>query len=300
LYRDINAAFAAQWKLRTGEEIDIEQSHGGSGKQARSVIEGLEADVVTLALAFDIDAIAERSGLIHPGWESKLPNGGVPFTSTVVFLVRRGNPKGIHDWSDLVRPGVSVITPNPKSSGGARWNHLAAWGYALRASGDERRARAFLAALYRNVPVLDSGARAAAATFAQRGIGDVLLSWESEAGMALREIGREKLEIVVPPSSILAEPPVALVDGVADARGTRSLAQAYLQFLYTDEAQAIGARHFFRPTRNSAVERASVDYPALTFFTLHDVAGDWRQAHAAHFAEGGLFDQIYNPTGASY
>jgi sulfate transport system substrate-binding protein len=299
LYREINAAFAAHWKQKTGEDLEIEQSHGGSGKQARSVIDGLEADVVTLALAYDIDAIVRRSGLITSDWAERLPYRSVPFTSTIVFVVRRGNPKGIRDWADLVRPGIAVITPNPKSSGGARWNHLAAWGYALRTHGEDAAARRFMHDLYRNVPVLDSGARAATATFAQRGIGDVLLSWESEALMAVRELGEGKLEIIVPPSSILAEPPVAVVDKVVSARGTATAAQAYLKFLYTEEAQTIAARHFFRPRSGEAMARSGVKYPAVSLFTVEEIAGDWQRAHAEHFADGALFDRIYDPSGQS-
>jgi sulfate transport system substrate-binding protein len=298
LYQDINTVFAGKWKRERGEQIDIEQAHGGSGKQARSVIDGLEADVVTLALAYDIDAIAQRSGLIAADWRERLPHGSSPFTSTIVFLVRKGNPKGIRDWEDLVRPGVGVITPNPKTSGGARWNHLAAWGYALRKSGgDEAQARDFIAALYRNVPVLDSGARAATTTFAQRGIGDVLLSWENEAMMAVREFGKGKFEIVVPSVSILAETPVAVVDGCVDRRGTRSLAEEYVRFLYTDHAQEIAAKHYFRPRSDEAATRSGVSFPALQLFTVEEVAGGWQKAHDTHFGENALFDQIYAPSG---
>lgn len=290
LYEEINVAFATKWKHDTGEEIRFQQSHGGSGKQARSVIEGLEADVVTLALAFDIDAIAARSRMIPADWRNRLPDGSTPFTSTIVFVVRSGNPKGIRDWDDLIRPGVSVITPNPKTSGGARWNHMAAWGYALRrAGGDEDQARAWMRALYRNVPVLDSGARGATTTFAQRGIGDVLLSWETEAHIAVREFGAGRLQIVTPSVSILAEPPVAVVDGMVDRRGSRHLAESFLRFLYTDEAQAIAARHFFRP--RSASRQG--------LFTIDEIAGGWHRAHMVHFAEGGLFDQIYQPSSQS-
>ena len=296
LYQEINAAFSAQWKRKTGEDLVVEQSHGGSGKQARSVIDGLEADVVTLALAYDVDAIAERGRLIAPDWRERLPNGSVPFTSTIVFVVRAGNPKAIRDWDDLIRLGVSVITPNPKTSGGARWNHLAAWGYALRKSGNPEQARSFVGALYRNVPLLDSGARAATTTFAQRGMGDVLLSWESEAMMAVREFGRGKLEIVVPRASIQAEPPVAVVDAVVERRGTRRLAEEYLRFLYSEPAQAIAARHFFRPRSAAAAAGSATRFPAIELFTVEQVAGGWRRAHRAHFADNALFDQIYKPS----
>jgi sulfate/thiosulfate transport system substrate-binding protein len=300
LYQEINAAFSEQWKRDTGETVTIEQSHGGSGKQARSVIEGLEADVVTLALAYDIDAIVERGRLIAPDWRTRLPNGSTPYTSTIVFLVRKGNPKGIRDWDDLVKPAVSVITPNPKTSGGARWNHLAAWGYALRRSGgNEAQAREFIAAMYRNVPVLDSGARAATTTFAQRGIGDVFLSWENEALMAIREFGSDKVEIVVPSISILAEPPVAVVDAVVARRGTRQLAEAYLRFLYTEPGQEIAAKHFFRPRSTEAAVKSGQNFPDLTLFTIDEIAGGWRKAHEAHFADNALFDQIYNPSAHS-
>jgi sulfate transport system substrate-binding protein len=296
LYEDINQAFAAKWKRETGENLTVEQSHGGSGKQARSVIEGLEADVVTLALAWDIDAIAQR-GLIAPDWQRRHPDGSAPFTSTIVFLVRKGNPKGIRDWGDLTRPGTAVITPNPKTSGGARWNHLAAWGYAMRKSaGNQTRAREFLAALYRNVPVLDSGARAATTTFVQREIGDVLLSWENEALMAVREFGPDRVRIVVPSVSILAEPPVAVVDAVVDQRGTRRLAEQYLQFLYTETAQEIAARHFFRPRSAQALGKAAQPFAAIELFTVEEIAGGWRKAHREHFADNGLFDQIYSPS----
>jgi sulfate/thiosulfate transport system substrate-binding protein len=297
LYQEINSAFAEKWKRETGETVTIEQSHGGSGKQARSVIDGLEADVVTLALAYDIDAIVERGKLIAPDWRNRLPNGSAPYTSTIVFLVRKGNPKGIKDWDDLIKPGISVITPNPKTSGGARWNHLGAWGYALRKfGGNEERAREFVGALYRNVPVLDSGARAATTTFAQREIGDVLLSWENEAFLALREFGAGKLEIVVPSISILAEPPVAVVDAVVERHGTRRLAEEYLRFLYTEPAQEIAAKHFFRPRSAQALTKSGRKFPDLDLFTVDEVAGGWRKAHETHFADNALFDQIYRPS----
>ena len=298
LYQDINAAFIEKWKRYTGETVDIEQAHGGSGKQARSVIDGLEADVVTLALAYDIDAIVERGRrLIAPDWRNRLPSGSAPWTSTIVFLVREGNPKAIRDWDDLARPGIEVITPNPKTSGGARWNHLAAWGYAMRRySGNQEQARNFVAAMYRNVPVLDSGARGATTTFAQRGIGDVLVSWENEALMAVREFGPDKLEIVTPSVSVLAEPPVAVVDAVVDRRGTRKLAEEYLRFLYTEQAQDIAARHFFRPRSVQALAKADPKFPAIELFTVDESAGGWRRAHAVHFADNALFDRIYTPS----
>ena len=296
-YEEVNDAFVREWKAKTGEEIAIEQSHGGSGKQARSVMDGMRADVVSLALAFDIDAIAGRGELIDPGWRGRLPEGSAPYTSTIVFMVRPGNPKGIRDWADLVRPGVEVVTPNPKTSGGARWNYLAAWGQALRRTGgDEAAARAYLARLYANVAVLDSGARAATATFVQRGIGDVLLTWENEARMALGRLGPGLCEIVTPGESILAEPPVAVVDAVVDRRGTRAVAEAYLRFLYTEKGQQLAAKHHFRPRSGKAP--AGVRFPALELFTVEEAAGGWQKAHAAHFADGALFDRIYAPGGA--
>jgi len=292
LYADVNTAFAAHWKAKTGQTVTVEQSHAGSGKQARSVIDGNDADVVTLALAPDIDQIA-KAGLIDPAWQARLPHQSAPYTSTVVFLVRKGNPKGIHDWSDLVKPGVAVITPNPRTSGGARWNYLAAWGYALEQNGkDEAKAREFVAALYKNVPVLDSGARGATTTFVERKIGDVLLAWENEALLALEKQG-DALELVVPPASILAEPPVAVVDKVVDRRGTRALATAYLEFLYTPEGQAIAAEHHFRPRDASAAPAGA--FAQLRLFTVDEVAGGWTKAQAAHFVDGATFDQIYVP-----
>jgi len=299
-YEEINAAFGARWRAETGQRIAFEQSHGGSGKQARAVIDGLQADVVTLALGYDIDAIVERGQLIERAWRTRLPHGSAPYTSTVVFLVRAGNPKGIRDWDDLARPGVAVIAPNPKTSGGARWNHLAAWTWALRKSGgDESRARRFLAALYRNVPVLDSGARAATTTFAQRELGDALITWESEARMAVREFSERKLEIVTPTISILAEPPVAVVDAVVDRRGTRRLAEAYLKFLYTETAQEIAARHFLRPRSAQVLERYRAVFPKLELVTVEQVAGGWPKTHTTHFADRALFDQVYQPAGSS-
>jgi sulfate transport system substrate-binding protein len=295
LYQGVNAAFARQWKAQTGDDVTIRQSHGGSGKQARSVIDGLEADVVTLALGYDIDAIAQRK-LIAPDWQKRLPHNASPYTSTIVFLVRKGNPKGIHDWNDLVKPGVSVITPNPKTSGGARWNHLAAWGYALKQpGGNEASAKDFLGRLYRNVPVLDSGARGATTTFVERGIGDVLIAWENEAILAIRELGPDKVELVAPSQSILAEPPVAVVDRNVDKHGTRRAAEAYLQFLYSDEGQEIIAKNHYRPASEKAAAKYAAQFPKLKLFTLAEVAGDWASAQKTHFADGGIFDQLYQP-----
>lgn len=295
LYQDFNQAFARYWKAKTGDNVTVKQSHGGSGKQARSVIDGLSADVVTLALAYDIDAISER-GLIAHNWQQRLTHRSTPYASTIVFLVRKGNPKQIRDWADLVKPGVSVITPNPKTSGGARWNHLAAYGYALRLpGGSEATARDYLAKLYRNVPVLDSGARGATTTFTERGIGDVLLAWENEALLAVKELGPDKFEIVAPSVSILAEPPVAVVDKVADKRGTRAVAEAYLQYLYSAEGQQIAAKHYYRPVVEPYARQHAGQFPAIKLFTIDEVAGGWTKAQKAHFADGGVFDQIYLP-----
>jgi sulfate/thiosulfate-binding protein len=295
LYQDFNAAFARQWKAKTGDSVTTKQSHGGSGKQARSVIDGLDADVVTLALASDVDAISER-GLLAHDWQKRLPHNAAPYTSTIVFLVRKGNPKGIKDWGDLVKPGVAVITPNPKTSGGARWNHLAAWGYALRQPGaTEASARDFIGKLYRNVPVLDSGARGATTTFVERGIGDVLIAWENEAFLAIKELGPDKVEIVAPSVSILAEPPVSVVDKVVDKRGTRKVAQAYLEYLYSDEGQEIAAKHYYRPAVDKFAKKYAAQFPKLKLFTIDEVAGGWTKAQKAHFADGGVFDQIYQP-----
>jgi sulfate/thiosulfate-binding protein len=295
LYQDINPAFAKLWKAKTGDTVTIKQSHGGSGKQGRSVIDGLNADVVTLALAYDIDAIAER-GVIAKDWQKRLQHNSTPYSSTIVFLVRKGNPKGIKDWNDLVKPGVAVITPNPKTSGGARWNHLAAWGYALKQpGGSEASAKEFLGKLYKNVPVLDSGARGSTVTFVERGIGDVLIAWENEAYLAIKELGPEKVDIVVPSVSILAEPPVAVVDKVVDKRGTRKLAEAYLQFLYTDEAQDMIAKNYYRPTVEKAAKKYASQFPKVKLFTIDEVAGGWTRAQKTHFADGGIFDQIYQP-----
>ncbi|MFL6711285.1 MAG: sulfate ABC transporter substrate-binding protein [Massilia sp.] len=295
LYQDFNGAFARQWKAKTGDNLMVKQSHGGSGKQARSVIDGLEADVVTLALASDIDAISER-GLVAKDWQKRLQHNSAPYTSTIVFLVRKGNPKGIKDWNDLIKPGVSVITPNPKTSGGARWNHLAAWGYALRQpGGSEATARDFIGKLYHNVPVLDSGARGATTTFVERGIGDVLIAWENEAFLAIKELGPDKVEIVAPSVSILAEPPVAVVDKVADKRGTRKVAEAYLQYLYSDEGQDIIAKHYYRPAVPKFATKYAAQFPKVKLFTIDEVAGGWTKAQKAHFADGGVFDQVYQP-----
>jgi sulfate transport system substrate-binding protein len=293
LYQEVNTAFAARWKEKTGKSITIQQSHGGSGKQARAVIDGLEADVVTLALAYDVDAIA-RAGLIQPGWQKRLPQNASPYTSTIVFLVRKGNPKGIRDWGDLVRPGVAVITPNPKTSGGARWNYLAAWAWAQRQpGGSDAKAKDFVGRLFRNVPVLDTGARGSTNTFVQRGIGDVLLAWENEAFLAVKELGRDKVEVVVPTLSILAEPPVAVVDKVVDRKGTRAAAQAYLEFLYTPEGQALAAKHYYRPRSKAALAQAPVAFAPVKLVTVDEAFGGWEKAHAAHFADGASFDQVY-------
>src|SRR5690606_25500029 len=297
LYQAYNQAFARYWQDKTGDHVTIRQSHGGSGKQARSVIDGLRADVVTLALAPDIDAIAER-GSIRPDWQQQLPLNSAPYTSTIVFLVRKGNPKHIRDWDDLIKPGIQVITPNPKTSGGARWNYLAAWGYALRQhGGDEAKAREFVGRLYRQVPVLDSGARGSTTTFVERGIGDVLLAWENEAFLAIEELGPDKVDIVVPSVSILAEPPVAVVDKVVDAQGTRSVAQAYLEYLYSEAGQEIAAQNHYRPTLPAVAERHAQQFPQLSLFKITDVAPSWAEAQKTHFGDGGVFDQIYKPSG---
>ncbi len=296
LYEDFNTNFAKHWKARTGQEVTINQSHGGSGKQARAVIDGLEADVVTLGLAYDIDAIAEKAQLLPQDWQKRLPNNSCPYTSTIVFLVRKGNPKGIRDWDDLVKPGVAVIAANPKTSGGARWNYLGAWGYALkRSGGDEAKARDFVARLYKNVPVLDSGARGSTTTFVERGIGDVLIGWESEALTALKQFGPSRLELVAPSQSILAEPPVAVVDKVVDRRGTRALARAYLEYLYTEPGQEIVARNFYRPRLAAVAARYRTQFPSIQMFTVDEIFGGWRNAQKIHFADGGIFDQLYQP-----
>ncbi len=295
LYQEYNKAFAEHWKKETGDDVRIRASHGGSGKQARSVIDGLDADVVTLALASDIDAIAER-GSIKQEWQKQFAHNSAPYTSTIVFLVRKGNPKNILDWDDLLKPGVEVITPNPKTSGGARWNYLAAWGYALRKpDGNEDKAKAFVTQLFKNVPVLDSGARGSTTTFVEREIGDVLLAWENEALLAIRELGPEKVEIIAPSVSILAEPPVAIVDKVVDRKGTRKVAEAYLQYLYSDEGQTIAGKHYYRPISEDIAKQFADQYPKLNLFTIEDVAGGWDKAQKEHFGDGGIFDQIYLP-----
>lgn len=296
LYQDFNREFATYWKAKTGQDVRIRQSHGGSGKQARSVIDGLEADVVTLALAYDIDQIAEKGGTLPVSWQTRLPNNSSPYTSTIVLLVRKGNPKGIRDWGDLARQGVSVITPNPKTSGGARWNYLAAWAWALRQpGGSDATAKDFVGKLYKNVPVLDAGARGATTTFVERGIGDVLIAWENEALLAIKELGPGKFEVVAPSISILAEPPVSVVDKVAGKHGTTAVAQAYLEYLYTEAGQEIAARHFYRPRLASVAAKYQAQFPKVTLLTIDDVFGGWKKAHAAHFADGALFDQIYQP-----
>lgn len=293
LYQAVNAAFAAEWQKNTGEKISIKASHGGSGKQARAVIDGLDADVVTLALAYDIDAIAEKSGLLPVDWQKRLPGNSTPYTSTIVFLVRKGNPKNIKDWDDLVRDGISVITPNPKTSGGARWNYLAAWGYALRKYGSDDKAKEFVAKVYKNVPVLDVGARGSTTTFVLRGIGDVLLAWENEAFLSIKELGKDKVEIVVPSISILAEPPVAVVDKIAQKHGTQKLAKAYLEFLYSLEGQEIGARNFYRPQSPEVLVRHKNIFPAIDLLSIDKDFGGWKKAQGRHFTDNGIFDQIY-------
>lgn len=293
-YREFNTAFAADWQQKKGQKVAIETSHGGSGKQARAVIDGLEADVVTLALAYDVDSIAQRARLFPANWQSRLPENSAPYTSTIVFLVRKGNPKKIKDWVDLVKPGISVITPNPKTSGGARWNYLAAWAYGLKIfKGDEAKTRNFVKALFRNVPVLDTGARGATTTFVQRGIGDVLLAWENEAFLSIEELGPDKFDIVVPSLSILAEPPVALVDKNVDKHGTREVAQAYLQFLYSPTGQRLAAKHYYRPRHPEFAAKEDVArFPKVELVTIDKVFGSWAKAQATHFADGGVFDQI--------
>jgi sulfate/thiosulfate transport system substrate-binding protein len=296
LYEDFNKQFAAYWKNKTGQDVTIRQSHGGSGKQARSVIDGLEADVVTLALAYDIDQIAEKAGTLPADWQKRLPDNSSPYTSTIVLLVRKGNPKGIHDWGDLAKPGVSVITPNPKTSGGARWNYLAAWAWALRQpGGNEAKAKDFVSRVYKNVPVLDAGARGSTTTFVERGIGDVLIAWENEALLAIKELGPGKFEVVAPSISILAEPPVAVVDKVAGKHGTTEVARAYLEYLYTAEGQEIAARHFYRPRMPTVAAKYASQFPKVTLVTVDEVFGGWKKAQATHFADGAFFDQIYQP-----
>lgn len=293
LYQEFNAAFAKHWQAKTGDSINFRQSHGGSGKQARAIADGLEADVATLALAYDIDQLHEKGKLIPADWQKRLPNNSAPYTSTIVFLVRKGNPKNIKDWNDLIKPGVSVITPNPKTSGGARWNYLAAWAYALKQNNnDEAKARDFVGKLYKNVPVLDSGARGSTTTFVERGIGDVLLAWENEAFLAQKELGHDKVDLVVPSLSILAEPPVTVVDKVVDKRKTRKVAEAYLQYLYTDEGQEIAAKNYYRPRSRNIAKKYEKQFPRVQLVTIDDFGG-WQKAQKTHFADGGVFDQIY-------
>ncbi len=293
LYEEVNAAFAKHWKEKTGQTVTINQSHGGSGKQARAVIDGLDADVVTLALSYDIDALYSKAGLIPKGWQSRLPHNSAPYTSTIVFLVKKGNPKGIKDWDDLIKPGISVITPNPKTSGGARWNYLAAWGYALKKSnGDEIKAREFVSRLYQNVAVLDTGARSSTTTFVERGIGDVLLAWENEAFLAVSELGKDSFEMVAPSVSILAEPPVAVVDKIAQKHGTQAVAKAYLEYLYTAAGQELIAGHFYRPRSEAVLAKYKDRFPEIELFTIENFGG-WQRAQEKHFNDGGIFDQIY-------
>jgi len=312
-YKEFNEAFAADWKAKTGEVVNIRQSHAGSGKQARAVIDGLEADVVTLALAYDIDAIHEQAKLIPKDWQSRLPQNSAPYTSTIVFLVRKGNPKGIKDWDDLAKPGIGIITPNPKTSGGARWNYLAAWGYVLknelgdlkvlndaeqkeRVDAAQKHAEEFVGKLFRNVLVLDSGARGSTNTFVQRGIGDVLIAWENEAFLAIDELGPDKFEIVVPSISILAEPPVAVIDKVVDKRGTREVAEAYLEYLYSPTGQKLAAKHYYRPRDGESVPKELLEkFPDVELFTVDDVFGGWQKAQKTHFDDGGIFDRVYQP-----
>ncbi|MEJ8848277.1 sulfate ABC transporter substrate-binding protein [Variovorax rhizosphaerae] len=293
LYVDYNKAFAAYWKGKTGQDVVIKQSHGGSGKQARSIIDGIDADVATLALAGDTDALVTHGGLVKPDWQKRLPHNSAPYTSTIVFLVKKGNPKGIKDWDDLVKPGTQVITPNPKTSGGARWNYLAAWEFAKRKYGGDAKAKDFVGNLYKNVPVLDAGARGSTITFVQRGVGDVLLAWENEAYLALKEFGADKFDIVAPSISILAEPTVTVVDKVVDKKGTRAVAEEYLKYLYSDEGQDIAGRNYYRPTSEKAKAKYDKQFPKLTLFTIDQAFGGWTKADKEHFADGGSFDQIY-------
>jgi sulfate/thiosulfate transport system substrate-binding protein len=296
LYQDYNAAFAKYWKAKTKQDVEVQQSHGGSSKQARAVIDGLDADVVTLALAYDIDAIAEKAKLLPANWQLRLPNNSSPYTSTIIFLVRKGNPKGIKDWDDLIRPGISVITPNPKTSGGARWNYLAAWGYALKKSGgDESKAKDFITKLYKNVPVLDSGARGSTTTFVERGIGDVLIAWENEVLLGAKELGQNKFEIVAPSSSILCEPTVSIVDKVVDKKGTRKVSEEYLKYLYSPEGQEIAAKRYYRPRSEVVAKKYSNQFPKVKLFTLAEIVGDWQKTQKIHFADGGVFDRVYQP-----
>lgn len=296
LYQDYNKAFAAYWKKTTGDDVTIKQSHGGSGKQARSVIDGLEADVVTLALAYDIDELADKAQLLKPDWQKRLPDNASPYTSTILFLVKKGNPKNIKDWNDLIRPDVKVITPNPKTSGGARWNYLAAWGYALKQpGGNDQKAREFVQKIFQNVPVLDTGARGSTVTFTQRGIGDVLIAWENEAELVFRELGRDKFEVVAPSYTIKAEPPVAVVDKNVDKKGTRKVAEAYLKYLYSKEGQEIIAQNYYRPLDKEVAAKYASQFPKVQLFDIDDVFGGWQKAQKTHFSDGGVFDQIYKP-----
>jgi len=296
LYQDYNAAFAKYWKAKTGQTVNVQQSHGGSSKEARAVIDGLEADVVTLALAYDIDAISEKAKLLPANWQSRLPNNSSPYTSTVIFLVRKGNPKNIKDWDDLVKPGISVITPNPKTSGGGRWDYVAAWGYAFLKSGrDEAKAKAYIAQLYKNVPVLDSGARGSTTTFVERGIGDVLIAWENEVLLGAKDLGQDKFEIVVPSVSVLCEPTVSIVDKVVDKKGTRAVAQAYLEYLYSPEGQEIAAKRYYRPRSEAVAKKYASQFPKVKLFALAEIIGNWQKTNKIHFADGGVFDQVYQP-----
>jgi len=293
LYQEYNAVFAKYWQGKAGQKVTVQQSHGGSGKQSRSVIDGLSADVVTLALAYDIDAIAEKSKLLPADWQKRLPNNSAPYTSTIVFLVRKGNPKGIKDWADLVKPGVAIIPANPKTSGAARWTYLAAWAYALdKNNGDQAKAKEFVTKFYRNVPVLDSGARGATTTFIQRGIGDVLVGWENEAILGVKELGKDQVEIITPPFSILAEPPVTVVDKVARKKGNEAVAKAYVEHLYSEEGQELVAKHFYRPRNEAVAKKHAQQFPALKLITIDEVFGGWQKAQKTHFADGGVFDEI--------
>ncbi|RBP61376.1 sulfate transport system substrate-binding protein [Alkalibaculum bacchi] len=294
LYQEYNSAFSKYWKEKMGQDVTIQQSHGGSGSQARTVLDGNEADVVTLALAYDIDSINTNKEILSKEWQSRLPNNSSPYTSTMVFLVRKGNPKNIKDWDDLIKSGVEVITPNPKTSGGARWNYLAIWGYALKNNGDDQgKAKDFVTALYKNVPVLDSGARGSTTTFVERGLGDVLLAWENEAFLSLNELGEDEFEIVVPSMSILAEPPVTVVDSVVDKKGTREVSEAYLEYLYSNEGQEIAAKNYYRPTNEQIAKKYASQFPEVNLFTIDEVFGGWTKAQEEHFSDGGIFDQIY-------
>ncbi|QLI83005.1 sulfate ABC transporter substrate-binding protein [Chitinibacter fontanus] len=294
LYQDYNKAFSAYYKKKTGDDVVIKQSHGGSGKQARAVLDGLEADVVTLALAYDIDELAEKGKLLKPDWQKQFPDNASPYTSTILFLVKKGNPKGIKDWNDLIRPDVKVITPNPKTSGGARWNYLAAWGWAKKTYGSDEKARDFVQKVFKNVPVLDTGARGSTVTFTQRGIGDVLVTWENEAELVFREVGRDKFEVVAPPYSIKAEPPVAIVDKNVDKKGTRKVATEYLNYLYSKEGQEIAAQNYYRPLDKDIYAKYAKQFPNIKLFDIDDVFGGWAKAQKTHFSDGGVFDQIYS------